>query len=715
MEASNFTFAWDQLIDRVIYVDTRADFFHHCYRSNTWYVINDKTSGAYYRCSESVYWFLRLLDGKCTLRDAINNFDSLHTDKKLDKKDLFEALALLYEGDLLLGDLPSSGLRMVEKKNKNRRRRISQFLIRPTMFKVGIWNPDRFLNRLLPFFDSAFSLFGLSLFLGLVVFALLQLDANWLSVKSHWETRFFDPLNLLMLWVQFPLLKLLHELGHGLATKKWGGHVYELGVMFIVFTPVPYVDASSSTAFPHKQQRMVVAASGIIVEIMVAAIAFIVWLNTNSLFIKDLCFNWMLIGGVSTLLFNGNPLLRFDGYFVLADFLEIPNLASRSNQYYSYVFRTYVLGSKSVNSPVTAKGERSWFVFYGFASTLYRLYIAYIIVVFIASKFFVFGLLFALWVFVGQIIIPWAISCWRTIQFAKSEKLLVRLGVTSVFAIATLYIVTFFLPVSSVSSASGVVQSEDRYQIKVNTSGFIKEVLIDEGERIDEGTTLLQLEDKNLAVEEFLAQAKLNELRVKKNRTLLDDPIETQILVKDIDILNRKLQDIKEQRLNLQVVSRASGNVALNLNKEDLIGRFYKKGSIIGQVVNKTNREIVIYVKEAQLVRLESFDGDILVRFHSLPNKEFAASILSSEPTLAKTLPTKVLGTLAGGPIAVDASSESGVRAIETLYEIRLLVAQIPSSVPLGRLEVKFVHAKESIGDKIGRAIRKIFFEKLKL
>ena len=135
---------------------------------------------------------------------------------------------------------------------------------------------------------------------------------QWSALSVHWEARFLDPGNLLSLWLLYPLVKGLHELGHGFATRHWGGEVHEMGVMLLVFTPVPYVDASASSAFPSRNQRMVVAAAGIMVELLLTGVALLLWSYSDPGLLRDLCFNVLVIGGVSTLLFNGNPLLRFD-------------------------------------------------------------------------------------------------------------------------------------------------------------------------------------------------------------------------------------------------------------------------------------------------------------------------------------------------------------------------------------------------------------------
>src|SRR5260370_20248483 len=142
--------------------------------------------------------------------------------------------------------------------------------------------------------------------------------------------------------------------------------------MLLVFLPVPYVDASSSAAFPEKWRRALVGAAGIIVELVLASLALFVWLDVEEGLLRAFTYNVMLIGGVSTILFNGNPLLRFDGYYVLADLLEIPNLADRAKRFINYLIIRNLFGVKGASSPATSPGEPFWFILYGVSAFFYR-------------------------------------------------------------------------------------------------------------------------------------------------------------------------------------------------------------------------------------------------------------------------------------------------------------------------------------------------------
>jgi putative peptide zinc metalloprotease protein len=179
-----------------------------------------------------------------------------------------------------------------------------------------------------------------------------------------------------------------------------------MGIMLLVLTPIPYVDASSASAFREKRKRVLVGGFGMIVELFVASLALFLWINAEPGTFRAILYNIVLIASVSTVLFNGNPLLRYDAYYILADLLEIPNLGTRGMQYMSYLLQRYLFGVPDLDPPLSTSGERFWFVTYTVASFIYRIFIYAAIILFIAGKFFVVGMLMAAWAVVTMIILP---------------------------------------------------------------------------------------------------------------------------------------------------------------------------------------------------------------------------------------------------------------------------------------------------------------------
>jgi putative peptide zinc metalloprotease protein len=251
-----------------------------------------------------------------------------------------------------------------------------------------------------------FSWAGAVIWLVVVGYGIFLAGLHWTQLTENITDRILAPGNLVILWLVFPFLKAFHEFGHAFAVKVRGGEVHEMGIMLLVFTPIPYVDASAASAFRNKRERVLVGAVGMIVEVFIAALALFLWTSIEPGPVRAVAFNIILIASVSTLLFNGNPLLRYDAYYILADLLEIPNLAQRGIGYIGYLFQRYLLAAKDVEPPFSAPGERVWFVIYTIAAFFYRIFIFTSIILFIAGKFFFIGVLFACWGIFSMFVMP---------------------------------------------------------------------------------------------------------------------------------------------------------------------------------------------------------------------------------------------------------------------------------------------------------------------
>src|SRR2546422_9728134 len=211
----------------------------------------------------------------------------------------------------------------------SRRQRMSEWLS-PLSWRFHVLDPEPLLRRLLPWFRPLFAPLGLVPWLAIVVPALVLMAVHWEALTENFIDRVTTPENALALFLLFPIIKALHELGHAAAIKAYGGEVHDMGVMLLVFTPIPYVDASSATAFGSKWRRFVVGGAGMMVELVIASVALYVWLGAQPGVARSLAHYAIILAGISTVLFNGNPLLRYDGYYMLVDLLEIPNLYTRS-------------------------------------------------------------------------------------------------------------------------------------------------------------------------------------------------------------------------------------------------------------------------------------------------------------------------------------------------------------------------------------------------
>ena len=316
------------------------------FRRETWFIVQDQHSGKYFRLSPAANLIASLMDGRRSLQSLWETACAQYPDDPPTQTEVIRLLSQLHHADLIAGDMPPDIAEMGERHHEQTRKSLMSRLRNPLALRFPLFDPDRFLGATLWMVRWLFTVWGFMLWLGLIITGVTLVALNWGALTGGLSDRILSAENIALIALAYPLIKAIHELGHAYATKVWGGEVHEIGLMFLVFIPVPYVDASSSAAFPEKWRRVIVGGAGIMVELALAAIAMIVWINVEPGLVRAFAFNVMLIGGVSTLLFNGNPLLRFDGYFVLADAVEIPNLGQRSSKYFWYIIQRYLFGLK---------------------------------------------------------------------------------------------------------------------------------------------------------------------------------------------------------------------------------------------------------------------------------------------------------------------------------------------------------------------------------
>ena len=549
--------AWMQVAALRPRLAEHVEVVEHRYRGETWYVLADQLTATHFRCTPLVRDFLALLDGEHTVAEAYQACAGQDGEALPDRLEVLHVLTALQSSQLLLGAVPPDSTELYARQRLMRRSRWLRRLASPLALQIPLLDPDELLARATPWVKPLFSpvfLYLWFLFVALTAFSAVN---QWSALNVHWEARFLDPGNLLSLWLLYPLVKGLHELGHGFATRVWGGEVHEMGVIILVFTPVPYVDASASSAFASRQQRMVVAAAGIMVELMLAGIALLLWSYSSPGLLRDVCFNVMVIGGVSTLLFNGNPLLRFDGYYVLTDLLEIPNLRARANQYLGYLLKRYLLKLKA-QLPVTADGrERAWLLAYAILAGIYRLFIGFTIALFIAGKYFFIGVSLALWLIVGQMLVPLYRMFTGLATQARSQSRLLRLGLVSGGGVVLLVLGLFVMPVSDSTHAEGIVQLPENAQIRSRAAGFVHAIIKQNGQQVHAGEPLMQMQNRELRASEAELVAKSNELAVRQSRALSGERVE-------LEILKGEMATLQEEIRAVQPLSRSAPVLALN-------------------------------------------------------------------------------------------------------------------------------------------------------
>ncbi len=682
----------------------------HQYREQTWYVLEDKLTGRFHRFPGHVYWLIALMDGRRSMQDIWQAALEKFGDDAPSQQEVMQLLIRLYQIDVLQTDVIPVVQEMQRRANKTLRQKRVQFLKSPLSIRIPLFDPDRLLTALSPWLKPCFSRLGWILWLLSVMLGLLLAGRHWPALSENVVDRTLSLENLALLWFVYPLLKALHELGHGLAVKRWGGEVHEFGVMLLVFMPMPYVDASASTAFENKWQRMMVAAAGLMVELSLAVIALLVWLNAEPGMIRAIAFNVMLIAGVSALLFNGNPLLRYDSYYILSDWLEIPNLGQRANHYIGYLFQRYLLGLSDVPSPVKASGEAKWLFFYAIASFCYRLLMMYAIILLVGGRYFIIGALLAAWALVSMLIIPFykALKGLFKSPYVQpvKQKVMMRL---SVFALA-MALLLLLAPVPVTVQTEGVVWQQPDSQIRAEEEGEVLMVVVKPGTMVKPGDELMRLGNLQVSTDVRVYQAQLHELEWRYQQQRTENLNQAQITREKIASVQGLLTRALERQQNLQVTSPLNGQLVIP-KVQDLPGRYVRRGELLAYVFPQDRQQWVrIVVDQEQADRLLSAGVKAEVRYASFIDRVYPASLIRAVPAASAELPSPALTTEGGGQYAAIESESGQMTAIKRLFQFDLAVPLSALHQRLGeRVYVRFVCPPESLAMQAFRAFRQLF------
>lgn len=708
-----FSQSWHRVAQLKPRIRPHAQIHRHHYRGQRWYVLQDHATGAFHRFQPSAHFVIGLMNGERTVDEIWQDALAKLRDDAPTQDELIQLMAQLHAADILLCDVPPDAIELLERYHRKQKGKMAQRWASPLALRFPLFDPNRFLDFMLPFVRPAFTWVGALIWIGVVAVAFVLAVTHWPELSENVTDRVLSPTNLLLLALIYPLIKLLHEFGHAFATKVWGGEVHEMGIMLLVLMPIPYVDASSASAFRSRRRRVVVGSGGIIVELFLAGLAMFAWMNMQPGLARAAAYNVMLIGGVSTLLINGNPLLRFDGYYILSDLLEIPNLAQRALQHMRYLADRYLFGVEDVEPVATAPGEATWFIVYGLAGAVYRVFLFTAIILFIAGKFFFIGVLLALWASFGLLVMP----LYKAIRYVSTgpglSRTRARAVVTSIALVIVALLLFFFLPMPSSTRAEGVIWIAEDSLVRAGTDGFIDQVLQQAGTTVHEGDPLITSDYPPLATRVKVLELRAGELRSREEALRVTDQVQADIARQELVAAEAELERARQEYDDLTIRAGRDGTLVLT-RAEDLPGRFVHKGELLGYVLDLSNvtARVVVTQTDVGLVRRQtkSVSARLAENLNVTP-----ARILREVPQASDRLPSNILGTAGGGQIAIDPRYQDGT-AMQTLFQfdIELLPEEQLATVG-GRVHVRFDHGYEPLAQQVYRSIRQLLLRRFRV
>jgi len=613
------------------------------------YLIEDNVNSKYFRIGIAEYSFMALLDGKTTVCEAVGIAARVEPEHAITEEQAATVCRWLIENQLAFTEesVSTSGL---EASRSRAEQTPGQASWNPLFLRVPLLRPDVLLRRLLPWTGWLFSWPA-----ALAAALLVAVAGN--QVLTHWSRFVASSRGILSterwLWIAIAWLvvKSVHELAHGIVCKRYGGSAREAGVVLILGVPVAYMDVTSSWRFRSKWQRIHTAVAGIYIELLIAAVATIVWSRTQTGVVSDLCFQVMILASITTVLFNANPLMRFDGYYILSDLLELPNLYGESQQFLRHLVRKYVLG---VHSNLSLNWIRaSIFALYGVAALAWRILVCCTIALSAVSAFRGAGIIVAA-VGIGLWIAPATVAGIKYLIYGtafEQPRRLRFLMVTGVIG-TVLTVALVCVPWPCAYRAPAMVEYAPLAIVRATSDGFVREIQVEIGQKVEPGQVLVTLENEQLR----LVVAEL-QIRVRQSKSQVralryeGKTADSQSEAQQLAALQQRLREKNEQLEALTLCAPVAGTVVAR-DLDSLRGTYLKQGAEILVIGSEDHKELNISIAQEDVdIFSDYLQQAFWVRIHGAPR--FATSLTKVSPRARREPSSQGFCAPLGGPLPV--------------------------------------------------------------
>ena len=677
----------------------QVDVVLHEYHGDPWYVLTDKSSGRMIRIQAGDFEILRRFDGYTHVGQIWNDV-AFSYERDLPPQDEFiELLSRLYEAGIVAVDAVPRAVQLAKGQTEKSREWIFRFLKSPVSQKFALWNPSKLLETevVTSLAHFVFGPIGILLWLIIVAWGGLTALSYWTPLTENLGDRILDPGNLLIMACVYPSVKLLHELGHALAVRRFGFSVTQVGVMFLVFVPMPYVDASQANALRSHGSRALVTAAGIFTEFAIAALAMILWAEADPGIWRAILFNTILLCTISTIFFNGNPLLRFDAYYVLSDLTQTPGLATRGQALIGRIGKQFLGIDAGPDTETSGKLQRVWLASYAISSGIYRLFIVLMIAFALAEMLGMAGQILGVWVIIGGVIWPQmkTLRAFSTSPETLKRKWTVMLRALGLFVFFLTLVVIIPLPFRTTVSA--VVVPSPSAAIYSPAEGFVEKVYVSEGTDLMVGDLIVDL-DRDAMKTEFgalKARQRATQARLRAAQDSNEMPLVAAIQTELIAIAEG-LDQLQVQIDAVKIRSEQSG-VWMSAVHSIEHGMMVTRGQQLGWIIGANDRQIVAQVPQhfGPALRSGVTGARMMVAANDIREINVMDIIIRSDAS--HVLPNPLLADRLGGPILTDLESlDDQFYALNPAFNI--VINASFSDISIGRVvQLKLFHPPNTL------------------
>lgn len=552
----------------------------------------------------------------------------------------------------------------------NRKSQLLGFLF----LRVPLWNPDGFLNRTVGYVRPLFSRAAFAAWLAFVICAAFVAWRSWAELS--------DPLQNVLVSMNVPLLvatllvlKVFHEFGHAYACKHYGGHVPEMGVYLILFTPCAYVDATASWGFNRKRERLIVCLAGMYVEAAIAAAAVFVWQLSDGVLVRSIAHHVIFLASAVTVLFNINPLMRYDGYYILSDLVEVPNLRQKSRDYVAGIAKRVLLGVRD-SREILSKRLRAILGGYGIASMVYRVSLLLAIATILALKFSMVGLAIGVLVIASAVLGGGLKLTSYLLRSPETASRRARAVSLAALTFLLLPVAVMWMPMPSSVFASGVIATEHEAVVRVRTPGVLEHFPLEPGAAVRAGESLGQLSNELVRYAVQAAGTSLAAHRIRTDALRTVDRSQFQQAEAQLPAKQGALDEALTQAEQLDCPSPIDGVIVQRLRPTEL-GRYLTPGTPLAMIAAGAWQVRTVLTAE-QIASAHPELGSV-AEFRSTgdPARSFRGVVSRITPRGTRQVPFAALTHLGGGDVAVDPAAGA---TNEPYFEITITLEPVVTS-----------------------------------
>lgn len=677
--------------------------------SSRHWLVKDPLSLRYFHLTDEEYFLLSELNGQQSLEELREKFELRFAPRRVRMSQLQAHLAYLHESSLVTSDLPGHAHRLLGLQVKNRKRELKSSIRNVLAVRLPGFDPEPLLNALYPVCRWMFS--GVAVAAGVLLMiaaaALVAVQADTLVERLPQFREFFALANIATILLVVAATKMLHELAHALAAKHFGCECHEMGVMLLLFAPCLYCNVTDSWTLPSKWQRIAVSAAGMYAELVLAAACTFIWWFSEPGLLNTLCLNQMFVSSVGTLFFNANPLLRYDGYFILSDLIEVPNLQADSQRALQASVAKHVFGIEWMPGELPRIRHYNWLVAYAAAAMLYRVVLVCIVVWFylkILEPYQLQILAQALTVMIvfGVFVMPAVRTAKQMRELTANRRVKWFRTIVVLAAASGLILAALWVPLPHRISAMAAIQPKDGSAVYVSVPGTLQSTTA-AGAIVQAGDTLAVLENIDLLTErERLTSAVREEqkhLESMERQRFVDPAVELQMpaVAERLKDLESQLEQSRAEFDRLTIKSPAAGTILPPLPQnspassqelpdwsgtpldEENLGAYLDRGTLFCTIGDPNRVEAVLLIDQADVEFVAP--GQSVTILTGTSEQPIRGVITEMAEENLQTIPARLAQQL---KLPVRTADQNSARPIDAIYLARVTLEETDSRLVIG-------------------------------